>query len=267
MATITTLRRNGNIQRNFDHINTNFSNVNDDLAALQLAGNMKEMVKAATTANITLSGAQTIDGVSIVAGNRVLVKNQSQAKNNGIYVAAASTWSRATDADSASDFEKGVTVKVEQGTVNADKYFTLTTDATITLGTTELTFSEFDAYGATDANTANKVVKRDDSGNFAAGTITANITGNCSGSSGSCTGNAATATQIQAASIFKSTEQTGNGSAQDIAHGLTTIPSLVFVMLTDTGAAGTVVTEGSHDATNCVVTVTTGSKYKVIAIK
>lgn len=60
---------------------------------------VKGSVKAATTANITLSGAQTIDGIALVAGDRCLVKNQTTTSQNGIYVVAASTWSRATDMD------------------------------------------------------------------------------------------------------------------------------------------------------------------------
>lgn len=182
--------------------NTNDADFDARIVILENAGQIKDMVKVATTANITLSGTQTIDGVAVVAGNRVLVKNQTDAEDNGIYLVAASAWSRATDFDAAADLSKGCTVKVEKGTAGGDKYYTLTTDTPITLGTTDLAFAEFDAYGATDANTAGKVVKRDSSGNFSAGTITAalsgnvtgNVTGNCSGSSGSCTGNAATAT-------------------------------------------------------------------------
>lgn len=69
-------------------------------------------------------------------------------------------------------------------------------------------------------------------------------------------------------SIFKSTEQTGTGSAQNVAHGLGTTPSLVWVTVTeDPGGTGFDVTEGSHGSTNCVVTVTTGVKYKVLAFK
>jgi hypothetical protein len=68
--------------------------------------------------------------------------------------------------------------------------------------------------------------------------------------------------------VFKSTEQTGTGSAQNIAHGLGTTPSLVLVYPTDTNVATTgayVITEGSHTSTNVVVTVTTGKKYRVVA--
>lgn len=200
--------------------NSNDSYLEGLITALQLAGNMKDMVKVASTANLTLSGTQTIDGVAVVAGDRVLVKDQDTGSANGIYVVAASAWSRATDADSATDFAKGCTVKAEKGTANADKYFTLTTDAPITLGSTSLTFAQFDAFGATNLNTANKVVKRDASGDFAAGIITAalvgNVTGNCSGSSGSCTGNAATATTagaISAAGGYEAPVHIGSGAS------------------------------------------------------
>jgi hypothetical protein len=69
-------------------------------------------------------------------------------------------------------------------------------------------------------------------------------------------------------STFVSTEQTGTGSAQSIAHGLGRAPSLVLIAPTDTAPATTgayTVTEGTHDATNIVVTVTTGKKFKVLA--
>lgn len=69
-------------------------------------------------------------------------------------------------------------------------------------------------------------------------------------------------------SVFKSTEQTGTGSAQNIAHGLGVTPGLVIVYPTDTNVATTgqyVVTEGSHTSTNVVVTVTSGKKFRVVA--
>lgn len=97
----------------------------------------KEPVRAATTANITLSGAQTIDGVSVVAGDRVLVKDQSAGSGNGIYVAAAGSWTRATDFDAAAEV-LGATVFVSEGTTNGNAQYKMTTDAPITLGTTAL---------------------------------------------------------------------------------------------------------------------------------
>lgn len=65
----------------------------------------KNSARVATTANITLSGLQTIDGYTTIAGDRVLVKNQTTATQNGMYIAAAGAWSRSTDADSSNEFE------------------------------------------------------------------------------------------------------------------------------------------------------------------
>lgn len=101
----------------------------------------KEPVRAATTANITLSGAQTIDGVSVVAGDRVLVKNQSTASGNGIYVAAAGAWSRATDFDVSAEV-LGASCFVSEGTTLGNSVWVLTTDGPITLATTALTFTQ-----------------------------------------------------------------------------------------------------------------------------
>lgn len=112
---------------------------------------VKESVRVATTANITLSGAQTIDGVSVVAGNRVLVKNQDTASQNGIYVCAAGAWSRATDADSDAEVTAGMFTFVTEGTTNADSGWVLSTNDAITVGTTALTFTQFSGAGQIDA--------------------------------------------------------------------------------------------------------------------
>lgn len=112
----------------------------------------KDNVRAATTANITLSGTQTIDGVAVIAGDRVLVKDQSTGANNGIYVVAAGAWSRSTDADTAAELNAGATVSVAEGTVNGDKRYLLTTNDPITLGTTALTWT-LDAGEVTVAGT------------------------------------------------------------------------------------------------------------------
>lgn len=107
----------------------------------------KASARAATTANITLSGAQTIDGVSVVAGDRVLVKNQSTASENGIYVAASGSWTRATDFDTSAE-ARSAACFVEQGTVAADTGWVCTTEA-ITLNTTALAFAQFTTAGYT----------------------------------------------------------------------------------------------------------------------
>lgn len=110
-------------------------------------GDWKESVRAATTANIALSGLLTIDGVTLVNGNRVLVKNQTTGSQNGLYTAAAGSWTRATDANSNAEVTAGLAVHVEEGTANGNKDFRLTTNNPITLGTTALTFAELSGGG------------------------------------------------------------------------------------------------------------------------
>jgi phage-related tail fiber protein len=112
------------------------SYVSDELAKLD----RKQSVRVATTANIVLSGAQTIDGVAVIAGDRVLVKSQTLAKDNGIYVAANSAWVRAKDADASAEVTSGLIVSVEEGGALANTIWQLITDGVIVLGTTALTF-------------------------------------------------------------------------------------------------------------------------------
>lgn len=102
----------------------------------------KQSVRAATVANITLSGAQTIDGVTLTVGDRVLVKDQTTAAQNGIYLVAAQSWTRATDADNGTKLSSGARVAVEEGTVNAGKVWYLATAGAIAVGTTALLFAD-----------------------------------------------------------------------------------------------------------------------------
>lgn len=107
---------------------------------------VKTSVSVATTTNITLSGTQTIDGIAVVAGDRVLVKNQSTAATNGIYIVAAGAWSRATDTDTWNELVSAF-VFVERGTANADTGWVCTVDPGGTLGTTNVTFAQFSGAG------------------------------------------------------------------------------------------------------------------------
>ena len=113
---------------------------------------VKESVRVASTANIALATAlengDVVDGVTLATGDRVLVKNQSTASENGIYVVQASGAAvRATDADSNTEVTSGMFTFVSEGTVNADCGFVLSTNDTITLGTTSLTFVQFSGAG------------------------------------------------------------------------------------------------------------------------
>lgn len=112
---------------------------------------VKNSVRVATTANITLSGEQTIDGVAAVTGDRVLVKDQSTGANNGIYLVASGAWTRTTDADTSAEVTSGMFVFVSEGTTNADTGWVLTTNDAITLGSTALVFTQFTGAGSITA--------------------------------------------------------------------------------------------------------------------
>ena len=112
----------------------------------------KASVVAATTANITLSGTQTIDSVVLIAGDRVLVKNQTLSQNNGIYLCAAGAWTRTTDMDTWAEVP-GAYVFVEGGTTLADTGWVCTSDAGGTLGTTAIVWAQFSGAGSYTAGT------------------------------------------------------------------------------------------------------------------
>jgi hypothetical protein len=115
-------------------------------------GAFKPDVRAATLANVALAGVQTVDGVALAAGDRVLVGAQSTAAQNGVYIVSASTWSRATDADTAARLA-GALVPVSEGTVNAGKVFRSNTGVGLALGTDPVSFTEFGGgAGVTDGD-------------------------------------------------------------------------------------------------------------------
>jgi len=107
----------------------------------------KASVVAATTVDITLSGAQTIDGISIVAADRVLVKNQTLSQNNGLYLCASGAWTRTTDMNTWAQVP-GAYVFVEDGTTQADTGWVCTSNAGGTLGTTAITWAQFSGAGS-----------------------------------------------------------------------------------------------------------------------
>jgi hypothetical protein len=106
----------------------------------------KGSVKAATTVNLTRSAPQTVDGISLIAGDRVLVKNQTAQAENGIFVVAAGAWTRATDMDIWNEVP-GAFVFVEQGTTQSDTGWVVTADQGGTLNTTAITWAKFSSAG------------------------------------------------------------------------------------------------------------------------
>lgn len=196
----------------------------------------KTSVLVATTANITLSGTQTIDGVVLVAGNRVLVKNQTTTSANGIYVVAAGAWTRSVDSTSAAQID-GEAVYVLQGTTQADTGWTETATVSV-VGTDSVTYVQFSGSGTyvagtgisltgnTFANTG--VLSVTGSTNLStsasAGNITLSLPTTLSGLAsvssttfvGALSGNATTATALQTGRIISATgDATGSASAFD----------------------------------------------------
>lgn len=102
----------------------------------------------ATTANITLSGTQTIDGISVTAGMRVLVKDQTAGAENGIWVCSTGAWTRATDMDTSAEYTSQAFTFIEQGTVNSGTQWKVSTSTTIIVGTTVVVWAQWGA-GAT----------------------------------------------------------------------------------------------------------------------
>lgn len=111
-------------------------NINTSNSSAKLA------VFVATTANITLSGLQTIDGVALGGDERVLVKNQTTQSQNGLYVVQSGAWVRATDYNIDSEVALGMLVYVQYGTANAGKWFKQDTAGSIALGTDPITYSQ-----------------------------------------------------------------------------------------------------------------------------
>lgn len=124
---------------------TTLQQVNNAIANALAGLSWKQSVRAATTANGTLASAYAngsiVDGVTLVTGDRILLKNQTTGAENGIYtVNASGAPTRGTDADSAGEL-LAATVYVREGTANKDQAFTQTVDS-ITLGTTALAWAQ-----------------------------------------------------------------------------------------------------------------------------
>lgn len=110
------------------------SNASDNLA-------LKAPVRAASTANLTLSGEQTVDTIALVDGDRVLAKDQTTSADKGIYIVRTGAWARAPDWDGDGDVVTGTLVFVPTGSTNALKLFRISTTGDIVIGTTSITFA------------------------------------------------------------------------------------------------------------------------------
>lgn len=176
----------------------------------------KNSVQAATTAAITLSGAQTIDGVSVIAGDRVLVKNQASVATNGIYVVAAGAWTRSTDMDSSTPINEfnGAGVHVVGGSTQSNTSWTVASTI-VTVDTDAVNWAQFSgasvvAAGAGITLTGNTI-------SITNATAVANLSGVNTGDQTTISGNAATATAL-------ATARTIGGSSFDGTANVTSFP-------------------------------------------
>src|SRR4051812_18463074 len=108
-------------------------------AAVRLLAGDKEPVRLASTANLSLAGLHTIDGVATAVGDRVLAKDQTDATTNGIYIVSEGTWYRAPDANSSRLLRAEMKVAVQEGDEHAGDVWSLFTDKP-DIGTDEIVF-------------------------------------------------------------------------------------------------------------------------------
>jgi len=136
-----------------DHVNAQDAATKAYVDSTAQGLDTKASCLAATTTNIaTLSGLLTIDGVTVAAGDRVLVKNQTAEAENGIYVASASAWARSSDMNTWAEFPAAYTF-IEQGSTQAGTGWVCTVNQGGTLGVTAVTWTQFSGAGNYSAGT------------------------------------------------------------------------------------------------------------------
>jgi hypothetical protein len=218
----------------------------------------KPSVRLATTAPITLAtgleNGDTLDGVTLATGDRVLVKNQTDATENGIYVVAASgAPARSSDADTAAEITASFAVFVEEGTVNTDSGWTLTNNGTITVGTSELSFTQFTGLGQITAG--------------AGLTKTANTLDVIGGDGITVNADSVVIDRTVVVTKYAATIGDGTNTSYTVTHNLNTRD--VVVSLYDTASPyAEVMADVEHSTTNTITVLfsvaPTTDKYRVV---
>lgn len=230
-------------------------------AAVRLLTGEREPVRLATTVNIALYGLQTIDGVATEVGDRVLVKNQADARENGIYTASEGQWFRAADARTARTMQKGTTVHVQQGAVSADFVYAFETLNPV-IGTDAITLAFFlseDTLGdatAAAAAAANSAAAALTSKNAAATSAT-NAGTSATAASGSATAAAGSAsTASNSATNAGTSASAASGSASGAATSATNAGNSATAAAGSASAASSSATAASTSATNAATSAT-----------
>ncbi|MEM2159665.1 MAG: hypothetical protein QXN55_01770 [Candidatus Nitrosotenuis sp.] len=239
----------------------NFNQLQAAIAGLS----WKNSVKAATTANVDVAtgGTLTVDGVALIAGDRVLVKNQTVAAENGIYVVAAGTWARSTDFDDVAEIN-GAAVYVEGGTLQADTGWTVTSSVT-TLGTDDITFVQFNGASGITAGVGLSKVGNQIDVNLGAGIV--ELPGDEVGidlydpttSAIILTTDATTRSTATNAKLHLLLDLTGNGKLVQSANGLKLTTNTVTEAELTASVAGNGLTGGNGTALAVVSHTGTGS--------
>ncbi|TGP49715.1 hypothetical protein EN873_27625 [bacterium M00.F.Ca.ET.230.01.1.1] len=239
-------------------------------AAVRLLTGEREPVRLATTANITLYGLQTIDSVLTQVGDRVLVKDQADQTQNGIYTASEGQWFRAADARTARTLQKGTTVHVQEGAVSADRVYAFETlDPEIGADPITLSFylsqdtlgDAVNAANAAAASAAAAVTSKN-----AAATSATNAAGSATAAAGS-----ATAASTSAANAATSATNAGNsataaaGSASTAAGSATSAGGSASAAAGSASAASSSATVASGSATSAATSATNAAASAVAA--
>lgn len=218
-----------------DADNVVLSTLRSEIQSAAAGLDVKESARVATTGTITLSNLQTIDGVVLVAGDRVLVKDQAAPAENGLYVVVdGGAWTRTTDADEPSELNAGTFVFVEEGDSNSDSGFVVSSDNPITIGTDAMEWTQFSGAGTLVAG--NGIDKTGSTLSVVAGS---GITVDGSGVSIDST----YAGQASIDTVGTITTGTWNGDVIDVAHGGTgaaTLASGEYLTGNGTGAVTSV---------------------------
>lgn len=219
--------------------------------------------------DLALTGIQTVDDVLLVAGDRILVKNQTTGSQNGIYVVAAGAWTRAEDMNASAEV-KGAAVFVTDGTVNKGKAWACNNSGAVVLDTTAIAFVQFASPGVYTAGTGLTLTGLE----FAvqAGGITATQIANNTITATQIANNAIGATQIADDSIALGTKTTGayvstlTGSTAITVTGSGSETALVTVDLADNAVTNVKMADNAVDTAEIVNSAVTSAKIAAATI-